>query len=44
MSDIANDPLRYDAAEYHNLNGLVATNGIIHDRVIQATQAVLATF
>jgi 3'(2'), 5'-bisphosphate nucleotidase len=44
MTDVANNPLRYDTAEHRNLNGLVATNGIIHDRVIQATQTVLATF
>jgi 3'(2'), 5'-bisphosphate nucleotidase len=44
MTDVANNPLRYDTAEHRNLNGLLATNGVIHDRVVQATQAVLATF
>jgi 3'(2'), 5'-bisphosphate nucleotidase len=44
MTDVDNNPLRYDTAEHRNLNGLVATNGIIHDRVVQTTQAVLATF
>src|SRR5205807_9967468 len=42
MTDISNAPLRYDAAEVRNLNGIIATNGVIHDRVVQATQSVLA--
>ncbi|HEY2384682.1 MAG TPA: 3'(2'),5'-bisphosphate nucleotidase CysQ [Terriglobia bacterium] len=44
MTDASNNPLRYDTPEYRNLNGLVATNSVIHDRVVQVTQAVLATF
>lgn len=42
MTDVANNPLRYDLAEHRNLQGLAATNGVVHDRVIEATQAVLA--
>jgi 3'(2'), 5'-bisphosphate nucleotidase len=44
MSDVSNQPLRYDLPEHRNLNGLVATNGVIHDRVVEVTQAVLANF
>jgi 3'(2'), 5'-bisphosphate nucleotidase len=44
MTDVANQPLRYDMIEERNLNGIVATNAVIHDRVIQVTQSVLASF
>jgi len=44
MTDISNAPLRYDTAEVRNLNGIVATNGVIHDRVVEVTQSVLAGF
>jgi 3'(2'), 5'-bisphosphate nucleotidase len=44
MTDVSNRPLRYDARELQNPNGLIASNGVIHDRVVQATQSVLATF
>lgn len=44
ITDVSNQPLRYNISEYRNLNGLVVTNGVIHDRVIQVTQSVLATF
>src|SRR5439155_19155145 len=36
MTDISNALLRYDTAEICNLNGIVATNGVIHDRVDDA--------
>jgi 3'(2'), 5'-bisphosphate nucleotidase len=42
MTDVSNHPLRYDMAEHRNLNGLAATNGVLHHRVIEATQAVLS--
>jgi 3'(2'), 5'-bisphosphate nucleotidase len=44
MSDVSNQALRYDLAEHRNLNGLIATNGVVHDRVVQVTQTVLANF
>ncbi|HLH32915.1 MAG TPA: 3'(2'),5'-bisphosphate nucleotidase CysQ [Terriglobia bacterium] len=44
MTDASNESLRYDVHEVQNLNGIVATNSVIHDRVIQVTQAVLASF
>jgi 3'(2'), 5'-bisphosphate nucleotidase len=44
MTDIANHPLRYTEAEHRNLHGLIATNGVVHDRVVQVTQSVLAAF
>jgi 3'(2'), 5'-bisphosphate nucleotidase len=42
MTDISNRPLRYTEAEHRNLHGLIATNSIVHDRVVQVTQSVLA--
>jgi len=44
MTDIANQPLQYNVREVRNPNGLVASNGVIHDRAIKATQFVLETF
>jgi 3'(2'), 5'-bisphosphate nucleotidase len=44
MTDVANAPLRYDSAEVKNLHGIVATNGVIHDRVVSAAQSVLKSF
>jgi len=43
MTDVANQPLRYDVHEVRNTNGLIASNGVIHDRAVQVTQAVLET-
>ena len=44
MTGVSNTPLRYDTEEVRNLNGIVVTNGVIHDRVIEVTQSVLAGF
>lgn len=44
ITDITNSPLCYTRAEHRNLHGLIATNGIVHDRVVQVTQSVVAGF
>jgi hypothetical protein len=44
MTDVSNQPLRYDASEVRNPNGLIASNGAIHDRAVQVAQAVLESF
>jgi len=44
MTDVSNHPLRYAGQEVRNLKGLIASNGAIHDRAVQATQSVLASF
>jgi len=44
MTDVSNQPLRYDSRDLQNPNGLIASNEVIHDRAVQVTQAVLATF
>jgi 3'(2'), 5'-bisphosphate nucleotidase len=44
MTDVLNAALRYDTQEVRNLHGIIATNGVIHDRVVEVAQSVLATF
>ena len=44
MTDISNEPLEYRAHAVQNPNGLIATNGVIHDRVVQVVQSVLESF
>ena len=41
MTDLSNAPLRYNGG-VRNLHGLIASNGVIHDRIIEAAQNVLA--
>jgi 3'(2'), 5'-bisphosphate nucleotidase len=36
MTDVLGNPLQYNIADPRNLRGVVASNGVIHDRVIQA--------
>jgi 3'(2'), 5'-bisphosphate nucleotidase len=42
MTDIFSAPLRYNASELRNLGGVIASNGIIHDRIAEAARAALA--
>jgi 3'(2'), 5'-bisphosphate nucleotidase len=42
MTDVLNAPLRYNNSEVRNLRGVAATNGTIHDRVIEALHSALA--
>jgi 3'(2'), 5'-bisphosphate nucleotidase len=44
MTDVFGKPLEYGGRELRNPNGLIASNGGIHDRAVEAAQAVLATF
>ena len=44
LSDMSNEPLRYTAREVRNSNGLIASNGVIHERAVRVTQSVVATF
>ena len=44
ITDVSNNPLRYDNSEVKNLHGIVATNGQIHERVVNVTQSVLESF
>ncbi len=42
ITDLNGDPMRYNRPEIRNLRGIVASNGVIHDRILEATAAVLA--
>src|SRR6185369_16789293 len=44
MTDVSNAPLNYRSRDALNQNGLIASNGVIHDRVVQVTQSVLESF
>jgi 3'(2'), 5'-bisphosphate nucleotidase len=41
VTDLHGDPLRYNRPELRNLNGIVASNGAIHDRILEAVAAVI---
>lgn len=44
FTDIFGSPLRYNSPEVENLNGIVATNGAAHDRIIDQLAPLLAEF
>lgn len=44
LSDLFGEPLRYNVPDVQNRNGLVATNGAAHQRVIKALAPMLAEF
>jgi len=44
LTDLFNEPLQYRGRELRNPNGLVASNGRIHDRAVQVAQSVVASF
>lgn len=39
MTDSLGHPFRYDVAEIRNLHGVIATNGILHERVVETVRA-----
>jgi 3'(2'), 5'-bisphosphate nucleotidase len=42
LSDVKNQDLQYTGREVRNVNGILASNGAIHDRAIRVTQSVVA--
>lgn len=42
MTDREGKPLQYNIAEIRNLNGVVASNGVMHERVIETIADVIA--
>ncbi len=44
ITDLDGGPLKYNRPELRNRNGIVATNGVIHDRILEATAAALAEY
>jgi 3'(2'), 5'-bisphosphate nucleotidase len=41
MTDAAGVPFRYNVEETRNLGGVIASNGVLHDRVLNATAVVM---
>lgn len=44
MTDLFGDPLNYNVPDVQNRNGLVATNGVAHDVIIETLAPLLAEF
>ena len=44
LSDLFGRPLRYNEIEVQNRNGVVASNGVSHQLIIDALQPLLAEF
>jgi 3'(2'), 5'-bisphosphate nucleotidase len=44
FTDLFGSPLRYNSPEVENRNGIVATNGAAHDRIIEQLKPLLAEF
>jgi len=44
ITDVWNEPLLYTTKEVRNENGLIASNGLIHERAVEVTQAVIESF
>ena len=42
MTDRRGTPFRYDVAELRNLQGVIATNGVLHDKVLAVVQEITA--
>ena len=44
ISDLFGRPLSYNVAEVQNRNGVVASNGAAHERIIEALEPLLRQF
>lgn len=44
LTDLFGRPLRYNKADLQNRNGIVASNGVAHTRIIESLQPLLANF
>jgi 3'(2'), 5'-bisphosphate nucleotidase len=44
LTDLFGEPLRYNGVRVENRNGIVATNGVAHDMIIEKLQPLLAEF
>jgi 3'(2'), 5'-bisphosphate nucleotidase len=44
MTDLSGAPLSYRGQGHENLNGIVASNGVVHDHIVKTAQEVLAGF
>ena len=43
VTDAHGQPLKYNVPELRNLGGIIATNGVIHEKVVEAAQGYLQT-
>jgi len=41
MTDLFNAPLQYNRHELQNSNGVIASSGTIHARIVEAARSVL---
>jgi 3'(2'), 5'-bisphosphate nucleotidase len=44
LTDLFGQPLRYNDVEVQNRNGVVASNGVSHERIVKSLQPLLAEF
>jgi 3'(2'), 5'-bisphosphate nucleotidase len=44
VSDLFGQPLNYNVPDVNNRNGLVASNGVSHDKIIETLAPLLAEF
>ncbi len=44
LTDLFGQPLSYNRTDLHNRNGIVASNGIVHRKIIQSLAPLLAEF
>ena len=44
ITDLFGQPLRYNHVEVQNRNGVVASNGVAHDRIVELLDPLLAQF
>ncbi len=43
VTDAHGQPLKFNEPELRNLNGIIATNGVIHEKIVEAAQNYLQT-
>jgi 3'(2'),5'-bisphosphate nucleotidase len=43
MTDVFNKPLHYNTPAPQNMEGIIASNGLLHDRAVEAVRVVLST-
>lgn len=44
LTDLFDQPLRYNSPEVQNLNGIIASNGVAHDQIVSTLVPLLAEF
>ena len=44
LTDLFDQPLRYNSLEVQNLNGIIASNGVAHDQIVSTLTPLLSEF